>query len=544
MLRFASALLLTTAVFLSVSIFLRFSPSPFPLQSFYGGWNNNAAADSSSDSVSVLFPDWEVLVILSPAKSIQSGKGKEEEFDCVYPHQTTSPARFAGALPSTGQLVFKCLLPESLRKKKDWKAPILVRKSSSEEELSVFSSIPEKPLLRWTYLAYESFSTENDVVLFVKGVNNKQAVNRNPRGLRCVFSKADDDDGALTTTTAVTSSDQEVFRCGHPDLTGVGGPNPTRIKISLEILSSGGDETVLVPSVAYYSPRRSRIENPQRKVQICAATMVYNTAKFIREWVIYHSGIGVDKFFIYDNDSDDNLHSVVESLNSEGYKIETVPWIWPKTQEAGFSHAAVYAKETCDWMMYVDVDEFVFSPRWSSARKPSNQMLKTLLSETNSNGSVGQVSIRCNEFGPSGRETNPEEGVMQGYDCRSRVDNRHKSIVLLEAIDDSLQNAVHHFRLRGGGEYWWKEVNLATAVVNHYKYQAWSEFKLKFRRRVSAYVVDWKTAVNMASKDRTPGLGATAVKPDDWERRFCEVKDERLKDVARRWFGGRLAAAA
>ncbi|KAJ7005633.1 hypothetical protein NC653_005064 [Populus alba x Populus x berolinensis] len=71
-----------------------------------------------------------------------------------------------------------------------------------------------------------------------------------------------------------------------------------------------------------------------------ACAMVFDVAKFLREWVVYHSKIGVEKFVLYDNDSDDDLMKVIKELNQEGYSIERSFWIWPKTQEAGrFSHA-------------------------------------------------------------------------------------------------------------------------------------------------------------------------------------------------------------
>ncbi|CAN0927423.1 Glycosyltransferase family 92 protein RCOM_0530710 [Linum grandiflorum] len=559
------ALLLFLFLLFSLSILLSLSPSSSPRHHFfYSAANftstafvlpshavreetvielmNSTSIDDDHtpppcriESDSILFPDWQVLVIVSRDIMIQSISG--EGFVCVYPNRESSPARFSGVIPSTNQSVFKCLLPERCRRQREMKQPVLVR--SSSEVVVSFPPPPESPrwLLRWTYLAYESFSAETDVVLFVKGVNNKQGFNRPVHELNCVFFGQEND---VVTTTAVTSSEQEVFRCRHPDLTALGLTlNATGLKISLEITESGvNNGKTIVPSVAYYTaplPRRTIAESAQPAMEICAGTMVYNAAKFLREWVMYHSSIGVEKFFLYDNDSDDKIESVVGELNSEGFKIETVRWIWPKSQEAGFSHLAVYARGACNWMMYIDVDEFVFSPRWSTAAHPSNRMLKSLIP---SHRRVGQVSIRCNEFGPSGLESHPEEGVTQGYDCRRRLDNRHKSIVLLEAVDYSLLNAVHHFRLGGGGEYKWKKVKMETAVVNHYKYQAWTEFRAKFRRRVSAYVIDWKKAVNPASKDRAPGLGFREEKPHDWERRFCEVKDRRLQWLARKWFGG------
>ncbi|KAG6785568.1 hypothetical protein POTOM_007132 [Populus tomentosa] len=53
--------------------------------------------------------------------------------------------------------------------------------------------------------------------------------------------------------------------------------------------------------------------------------MVFDVAKFLREWVVYHSKIGVEKFVLYDNDSDDDLMKVIKELNQEGYSIERTP---------------------------------------------------------------------------------------------------------------------------------------------------------------------------------------------------------------------------
>lgn len=81
------------------------------------------------------------------------------------------------------------------------------------------------------------------------------------------------------------------------------------------------------------------------------------------------------------------------------------------------------------------------------------------------------------------------------------MENRHKSIVLLDAVHDSLVNVVHHFYLKKG--YKMRKIDIRSVVVNHYKFQAWPEFKAKFKRRVSAYVADWTETVNPHSQDRS-----------------------------------------
>lgn len=487
-------------------------------------------------TLSVLLPAWEVLVIVPPETPLSPSFS--EEYRCIFQNNATSTATFSGVLAFTNRTTFKCVMPDSVRRLRPFLQPILIKQS--ENESPVTKPMPE--LIRWKFMAYDSFSTEDDIILFVKGVNHRQGLNRYPQEFLCVIG-----DGTTSfVKTAVTSSIQEVFRCPHPNLMGViSGADSERIKISLEIVT----ENLVVPSVAYYTPRRSLgIGRPEEPRSIfCACTMVHNVAKFLKEWVVYHSMIGVQKFILYDNDSDDDLQRVVEELNQDGYNVTTLFWIWPKTQEAGFSHCAVYAKDSCTWMLYVDVDEFVFSPSWDHFKKPSNDMLTSLLPRTpqktpssssllpSSHRWIGQVVLRCNEFGPSNQTSHPAEGVTQGYTCRRKIEQRHKSMVLLDAMDPTLLNVIHHFQLKEGFRS--KTMSMEDAVVNHYKYQAWSEFRTKFRRRVSAYVVDWMEAVNPKSKDRTPGLGFEAIEPKGWAQKFCEVRDERLKLLTQKWFG-------
>jgi hypothetical protein len=394
--------------------------------------------------------------------------------------------------------------------------------------------------IKWDYMVYESFSTDRDIVLFAKGINHRQGLNVEPRYLRCIFNN--------TIETMVTLSAQEIFRCEHPN-------EPVRYhliasKITLAIRGKS------IPSVAYYEipPTYDLNKTSQDDAQItklCACTMVFNVAKYIREWVIYNSHLGVQHFFLYDNNSEDNLEETLAGLFSEKYKINRLPWPWAKTQESGFSHCALMAKDKCQWMMYTDVDEFVFSPSWLNQLKPKANLeyplmnttsrtalwqLVTKLSTGRKPGAAmtGQISLRCRNFGPSGLHEHPEKGVTQGYTCRERQEKRYKSILLLEAASPSLLNVIHRFQLTKG--YRTAYLNASKAVINHYKYQAWSEFKAKFRRRVSAYVVDWKESRNPRSQDRTPGLGNRAIKPHGWENMFCQVNDTALKEYANRVF--------
>ncbi|XP_009804899.2 glycosyltransferase family 92 protein At1g27200-like [Nicotiana sylvestris] len=446
-------------------------------------------------------PGWEVFVIVSPdfTPLISS---QEDPYVCVFETGEVSLAIPAGELQFPARTLFKCEFPRRARRRLPFKQPMLMKSSQKKNNVTPFKQ-PE--LLRWTFLVYDSLTTDDDVVLFVKGLNNRQGINREPNEFNCIFGLENN-----VIRTNVTSSMQEVFRCKRPDPNVL--PFEERITVSLEIVRP---VPVVVPSVAYCTlPRKLESNEKTERARLCACTMVYNVGKFLKEWVLYHSRIGVEKFVLYDNASDDDLPKVVDELVQEGYDVKTYYWLWPKTQEAGFSHSAIYAKDSCSWMMYIDVDEFVYSRLWSNLSRPSKSLLPSLLpnpKNVQEKKQVAEISIPCYEFGPSNKKSHPIKGVTQGYNCRRKMENRHKSIVFLDAVDHSLLNVIHHFILKQG--YKGKKMSVHDMVVNHYKFQAWPEFKAKFRRRVSAYVIDWTQELNPHSNDRTPGLGFSPVEP-------------------------------
>ncbi|CAD5166000.1 unnamed protein product, partial [Musa acuminata subsp. malaccensis] len=320
-------------------------------------------------------------------------------------------------------------------------------------------------------------------------------------------------------TSPVLTAAQEIIRCPTPHSILLRLRSHAVLNPPLVSVKTKGRGAVTLPSVAHHeilSPSRR-----QGRHTMCVCTMVRNQARFLPEWIIYHSRLGVERWFIYDNDSDDDTEQVLESMDaSSDYNVTRHLWPWVKTQEAGFAHCALRARGHCRWVGFIDVDEFLYLP--------TNVTLHDVLRNYSRKPRIGELRIACHSFGPSGRRTVPSEGVMAGYTCRLSAPERHKSIVRPEVLNPSLINVVHHFHLKDGMRYVNMEKGLI--VINHYKYQVWQVFKEKFYRRVATYVVDWQIEENVGSKDRAPGLGTKAVEPSDWPSRFCEVHDTGLKD--------------
>ncbi|KAH7847512.1 hypothetical protein Vadar_027047 [Vaccinium darrowii] len=476
-------------------------------------WQPPALKSISGDSLTVfvqetvLFPD-QALVFLKCPRSFPLFT--KDDIDCVYlspnsspnssqPQVNLQPVSIDGEFADL-QIVRCPLKPLGLATYVDIK--------SNGHLLSV------GPTYRWDSLAYEALiDRDNATIVFIKGLNLRGGRVVDPSRFECVYGW-DFTRSKLFLQSEVISIGQEIVRCKTPlsILTGT-----QSIKSSIKVSVRGVGKPV-VSSVARPSRRLDPDPPTRKRHEMCICTMLRNQARFLHEWVMYHSRIGVERWFIYDNNSDDDISSLIESLDDENFSITRHVWPWIKTQEAGFAHCALRARDSCEWVGFIDVDEFLHFP--------SGLSLHDVIRNLTSN--VAELRVSCHNFGPSGLKRLPAKGVAVGYTCRMAAPERHKSIVRPEALNSTLINSVHHFHLRSGFEFVNMERNVF--VINHYKYQVWEVFKEKFHRRVATYVTDWQQEENVGSKDRTPGLGTKPVEPPDWSTRFCEVLDMGLKD--------------
>ncbi|KNA15832.1 hypothetical protein SOVF_094650 [Spinacia oleracea] len=494
----------------------------------------------------VLFND-HVLVIL-PANSNSPHLHIPKKIDCVYPRKLGGAGKKVETVKQPmlsvddygdGRWLVRCPVPPvkylaEVGLKGEWENGEGIEWAVGKGE--------NQSVQLWDMVAYEAvFDGEDIAVVYVKGLQLKSDRESDPTPFRCQFWKEGEEDYALT-TKAITAA-QEVIRCPLPPEMKVKPWKDEQVRVTVEVTSKvpgrshlTGMRHQLVPSIAklYQSNNKKNEKEKGRskhKYKLCACTMVWNQAAFMREWVMYHAWLGVERWFVYDNNSEDGLKEVIDELNVENYNLTRHTWPWIKSQEAGFSHCMLRARDQCQWVAFFDVDEFFNfpppKPRQNSTivyRGPN--ALQTVVRNYGRQPTVGEIRTDCHNFGPSGLKKSPAEGLMLGYTCRLKGLERHKSIIRPDAVDDSLLNQVHHFKLKKE----FRKVNFHRAVINHYKYQVWDNFKQKFYRRVSTYVVDWQENQNENSRDRAPGLGTEAIEPPNWPQRFCEVWDTRLRD--------------
>ncbi|PIN24926.1 hypothetical protein CDL12_02314 [Handroanthus impetiginosus] len=383
----------------------------------------------------------------------------------------------------------------------------------------------------WENVAYEATVDGETAVVFVKGLHLRAGRESDPGQLTCHFGLGKwKMNRKFTLTTKALTAAQEVVRCPLPKNISKSLDKAKGIRVMVGV-TRRAKKRVLIPSVAKIFDSLLDDKKTERKYELCVCSMVWNQASSIREWIMYHSWLGVERWFIYDNNSDDGLEEVLQELDHENYNVTRRVWPWIKTQEAGFSHCALKAKDECNWIAFMDVDEYFYFPYAPHRHHntfdyvPQNS-LRSLVG--NFSRTIGEIRTSCHSFGPSGLRSPPSKGVTVGYTCRLLSPERHKSIIRPDALDSTLLNVVHHFHLKKGFKY----INLhqSIGVINHYKYQVWEVFRAKFYRRVATYVADWHENQNEGSRDRAPGLGTEAIEPPDWPQKFCDVWDTGLRD--------------
>lgn len=92
------------------------------------------------------------------------------------------------------------------------------------------------------------------------------------------------------------------------------------------------------------------------EVSLC---MIFkNEAPYLREWLEYHILLGVDHFYLYNNNSDDDFAEVLSPYIREG-RVTLVDWERNYCQVGAYEHCYKASREETRWLGFIDADEFL-----------------------------------------------------------------------------------------------------------------------------------------------------------------------------------------
>jgi hypothetical protein len=226
------------------------------------------------------------------------------------------------------------------------------------------------------------------------------------------------------------------------------------------------------------------------------ATVVRNEARYLPEWIEFHTMLGVERFFIYDNGSTDDLHGALAPYVERGC-VNIIPWlsfdVYANTQTQAYGHAIANLGPSCRWVGFFDVDEFVF-PTEAEGLVPFLDAREHL-------PAIGVVGLF---FGTSGHQEPPAGRVIDVYHhgVPLEVQKRFPRMLNIKSFVQphrvELARSAHYFNLDQGSAIAYSEYGdalhhmprgrperLTTDLIryNHYFTRSRSEFEAKRVRR-------------------------------------------------------------
>lgn len=168
-----------------------------------------------------------------------------------------------------------------------------------------------------------------------------------------------------------------------------------------------------------------------------------NEAPYLREWVEFHRIVGVERFYLYQNRSNDDWLAVLQPYITEGV-VEVIDWPKePPCHLQAYQHFIEGHKGNPRWVAFLDCDEFLFSPCYETVPEILYQIAPHW-------GAVG-VNWLC--FGASGHEQPTPAPVIERFTFRPADGfgpNVHvKSIVRMDRAISVGPNP-HFFNVHGG----------------------------------------------------------------------------------------------
>lgn len=148
-------------------------------------------------------------------------------------------------------------------------------------------------------------------------------------------------------------------------------------------------------------------------LSICA--ILRNEAAMLGEWIEFHLSVGIEHFYLYDNGSTDRSREIIQPWLDQGV-VTLTDWPTNPGQIPAYRHCVRSFAEESRWIAFIDLDEFLFSPREAGTRP--------ILSKYEG---IAGLGIRSFYFGSSGHQR-PVASALNSFVRRADDRVQYKSI--------------------------------------------------------------------------------------------------------------------
>lgn len=235
----------------------------------------------------------------------------------------------------------------------------------------------------------------------------------------------------------------------------------------------------------WFSNMFFKLKNVRHKpVNIAIAAIMKNEAPYLREWIEYHRLQGVEKFYLYDNESSDNTKEILlPYIDDHIVEYKFFPGI--AQQFSAYNHCLRKHKYDARWLAIIDCDEYIY-PCFD---KTLPEFLKSYSSYCGL--AVNWIMYDYNEhiFKPQGLVT---ENFSRVHLDNNNITNHHVKGIINPRLVKKINNP-HYCYFRYGllpvtenyeyiGHTFSKYNSVSKIRINHYYCKSLEEYKAKIKR--------------------------------------------------------------
>ena len=189
------------------------------------------------------------------------------------------------------------------------------------------------------------------------------------------------------------------------------------------------------------------------KYRLAIAAIFKNENRYLEEWIEFHRMVGFDHFFLYDNDGGEEARAILAGYMDQGL-ITLHPWTHldgtsrdTVTRFGGrdknhmaFSHAATRHRDECEWLMKIDLDEFLMPIEGESV---------VPLIDRHGGEKIKGIEIPRINFGDGGHRKRPDGLVIESYTRREEKISDHKDLANTSFLtNNDYKNSAHSWGYR------------------------------------------------------------------------------------------------
>jgi len=212
------------------------------------------------------------------------------------------------------------------------------------------------------------------------------------------------------------------------------------------------------------------------RYRLTSMIRVKDEGRFLPEWLAHHIGLGVEHVYVYDNNSSDDIQSVIAPFVDRGLATYV---LWPTIPASPSCHVDFLARfgRLSEWVAFLDADEFLVEG------EPGD------LAHVLASASGPAVAVNWRYFGSAGHSTVPPGLITEHFDRADAAFDSHVKVIAHPGEVHRYRNS-HNFYYRRGrlarttdgrrvfGSFV-RRPGAAQLVVRHYVYRSREDYERK-----------------------------------------------------------------